>query len=821
MIQTNSGIWITDLDGVAKCAYKPTDKQLEYHQCVAPNALFWGGRGSGKSICGRWDAHLRALSHPGFTYVILRRTYPELQKALALDTPIPTPTGFTSMGELQVGDTIFALDGTPTTVLHKSIPSIDQHGTYKLTFDDGETIIASAGHKWHTLTAKERSAESRQRRGKIQHARTADPQGSVRTTQEIATTLYAEGGVRSNHAIRLGSAWQIAPKDLPIDPYVLGVWLGDGSSSQGIITSNDTEIIDYIRSAGYEVTKHTSKFGYGVLGLAAQLRDNQLLHNKHIPTQYLFASFDQRLALLQGLMDTDGHCRMEGLSTFTNTDARRSLAEGVFILAVSLGLKPRWSAQDILIKKTGRISKAYTVQWTSSEPVFRLPRKLVRLPKTLRSSQRFRYIVKCEQIEDTFCQCIQVDHPSHQFLVGRASIPTHNSHLVHIGREMKMLGGTFHHTDRVAHYPNGSRGFFSHCATDDDVLNLLSAEFALMIFDELSTFEWDMFVKLSASVRVPIDSGLIAMVRGLTNPLGPSAQKVMQYFVTKDVDLEEDPDYVAEDWQAIKANLSDNPHIDQTQYKKRFAGLPAHVRKAWLDGDFVLENSLFDFTPTKDGKPYHVLPSINIEDLVAKARIYRVYDHGWFPDPAYCAWIAHLGNRYIVFHEKTWYKTIVADIATSIKEEDKLLGIDRIYSTYCDPSIDIHTGAEIRTIKDIFESNGVPMECSINKRELFASAVHTALNEEAFPGIPRLQIYCDGKRGAPYLVKALPMQRYNPKNPLALADHKDDHPVVSLAYFLISLGSSEQRTYTERAVKPWLRPRTTAKPFVLGNDSVR
>jgi len=310
------------------------------------------------------------------------------------------------------------------------------------------------------------------------------------------------------------------------------------------------------------------------------------------------------------------------------------------------------------------------------------------------------------------------------------------------------------------------------------------------------------------------------MVRAATNPLGPSAGDIMRYFVTKDVDLEEEPDYNPADWYSIHANLADNPHLDQDQYRKRFSGLPAHVRKAWVEGEFVLENALFDFYPKRAGKPYHVINDLDIEKLVKAARIYRCYDHGWAPDPAYCAWIAHLGNRYIVFHEEIWLKTIVTDIAAEIKEVDKRLGIERVVATYCDPTIDINTGMDIRTIKDLFEANGVPMECSINKRDAFAFAVHTGLAEEAEPGIPRLQIYINGRQGAPYLAKAIPMQRYDPKKPLAMDDQKDDHPVVAIAYFLLSHSSEERREWSPKSIKPWMRPKKGEKS-VLGSESVR
>lgn len=417
-------------------------------------------------------------------------------------------------------------------------------------------------------------------------------------------------------------------------------------------------------------------------------------------------------------------------------------------------------------------------------------------------------------------------HPGFNYLILRRTYPElQKSHLVHVPREMKQLGGYFHYTDRIAHYPNGSRGYFSHCATEEDVLNLLSAEFALMIFDELSTFEWEMFTKLSASVRVPVNSELTAMVRGLTNPLGPSAQKIVQYFVNKDVELDEDPDYLPSDWHSIHANLDDNPHLDREQYKKRFSGLPAHVRKAWVDGEFVLENALFDFRPTLKNaagevKPFHVTPDLDLKKILSVATVYRAIDAGWFPDPTVVLWIAHLGNRYIVFHEMLRYKTPAPEIAKDILDADLMMGIKRVAMTYCDPSMDINTTADVRTVKDIYEANGIPMECSVNKRDMFASSVHNALAQEAGENVPKLQIYHRGSIGCPYLTKTIPMMRFNPKDPAKMDDHRDDHAVVTLAYFLISGASIDQAPITFEQMRPWMKAKRQPNS-VLGYDQVR
>lgn len=419
--------------------------------------------------------------------------------------------------------------------------------------------------------------------------------------------------------------------------------------------------------------------------------------------------------------------------------------------------------------------------------------------------------------------------PGFTYIILRRTYPQlQSSHIMFLSQEMKKLGGYFHHTDKIAYYPNGSMGFYRHCQTEEDALNLLSAQFIWLGFDEISTFEWDMITKLAASVRVRTDSGLTGMVRACTNPLGVSADMINKYYVTHDVEPEEDPDYNPKDWFAVKVRLEEGVGIDLVQYRKRFAGMASHIRKAWLDGEFQMENALFDFIPTRYNEgtglstPYHVINQIDLTKIISKAQIYRTYDHGYFPDPAVCLWIAHLGNRYIVIHEKLWYKTIASEIATEMKEITSNLGINRVVTTYCDPTIDINTGADIRTIKDTFEMGGIPMECSVNSRELYAASVHTALAEEVDGETPRLQLFSAGKySGCPYLIKTLPQMRYDPKHPQRLAQHKDDHGVVALAYFLISSGAMEHRSASHPSpLRRWQQPKT-GKQWVLGNDQVQ
>ena len=387
------------------------------------------------------------------------------------------------------------------------------------------------------------------------------------------------------------------------------------------------------------------------------------------------------------------------------------------------------------------------------------------------------------------------------------------NHLLDISKEMQLLGGYYHATNFIAHYPTGSRLFFSYVGHEGDALNLLGAEFLAAYFDELSVIPWEFFLKLQASVRVTKSSGLRAVIRAATNPFGESAGDIEKYFVTKDVDPDEDPDYDPSEWGYLQVNMEDNPFLDIEQYKKRFANLPPHLRKAWLEGEYADEEALFDFKPNKDGLPYHVLEDIDLQPLLKHAQVYRSIDLGW-NDPTYVLWIAHLGNRFVAFHEMVRYKTIIPDIAEMIREEEAKLGVTRVHGTYIDPTADVNTVTEIRTNKDIFESCGIPVEPSINNRELFASSVHLALGEEVGPHTPRLQVYRGNSFfGCPYLIKAIPLMRCDIKKVMKLADHRHDHPVVTLAYFLISHSSLERKSFTQQHMPRWMRPHMPRKHY--------
>lgn len=420
-------------------------------------------------------------------------------------------------------------------------------------------------------------------------------------------------------------------------------------------------------------------------------------------------------------------------------------------------------------------------------------------------------------------------YPGYKYVVIRKTFPElEKTHLYALPREIKLLGGTYNQTKHIAYYPNGSQGFFSQCNTEEDVLNLLGGEFYLAFFDEVTTLPWEHFNKLSISVRAPVGSGLVPTVRAATNPLGESAMDVKKYWIDHDVTFEENPDYNPADWRSIRVDMDDNPYLDTKQYKKRFSTLPDHVRKAWLDGEFSLENALFDFRPKvrlENGEiiQYHIVNDLDLPKILKYATIYRAIDAGWFPDPTVVLWIAHLGNRHIVFNELVDYKVTAAEWAERIKDEDKRLGIKTVAMTYCDPTMDMNTTADVRTIREIYEANGIPIEPSINKRDMFATTLHNTLAEQADEHLPRIQFFVNGQQGCPYLVKTIPQMRYDQKRPSFMANHKDDHAVVALAYYLLSHSADPHSgaVYNGSSQLPkWMQEKQTERR-PLGYDNVR
>jgi len=372
-------------------------------------------------------------------------------KRLSVDTPVPTPNGWETMGSLKAGMEIFDEQGR-RCVVEIAHEIVTPPTAYRITFDDDSTIDADAEHLWLTFSASELSALTRRdpewrrarrakrpskvggkksalftisiaARNRLRHAVLAEPRGTVRTTTELARTLRTPSG-RANHAIPVAKTLELPERELPSDPYLLGLWLGDGTARDGRVSSADHAILDAFCAAGHTV-RHLANYDYRVHGLTRTLRGLGVLGHKHVPASYLRASQDQRLALLQGLMDTDGTvAKHSGAAEFTTTSS--TLRDAVQELIVSLGWKAR--AREGRAKLHGKdCGPKWTFKWVADRPVFRLERKRRVQRLACRRTTRFRYLVACDEIMPVPMRCITVDSASGLFLAGRAMIPTHNT----------------------------------------------------------------------------------------------------------------------------------------------------------------------------------------------------------------------------------------------------------------------------------------------------------------------------------------------------------------------------------------------------------
>jgi replicative DNA helicase len=228
-----------------------------------------GSRNGGMTGVPTGFADLDALTnglHPGQMIVIAAR--PAIGKALALDTPLVTPAGWTTMGEVSVGDRLFGADGRPVTVV-AATEVMYGRPCYEVEFSDGEVIVADGEHQWLTWTRAARRYDTQARGGSKNYAQPVPPR--VATTEQIAATLRCETvDGRPNHAVARAGPLDLPEVDLPIPPFALGVWLGDGHSASARFTSMDTEIVMNVEASGLVAVHQGGRLAYSMAFPAAR-----------------------------------------------------------------------------------------------------------------------------------------------------------------------------------------------------------------------------------------------------------------------------------------------------------------------------------------------------------------------------------------------------------------------------------------------------------------------------------------------------------------------------------------------------------------------
>ena len=319
--------------------------------------------------------------HAGQMIVVAAR--PAVGKALAVETPLPTPDGWTTMGDVQVGDRLIGADGRPTTVV-AATEVMTGRPCFEVEFSDGTVVVADAEHGWLTETVDGVGA-------------------AVRTTREIAATTWVDGADRNpvaRHRVRTCRPLEGTRHLLPHPPYVLGVALVTATTG----CRPDLETLAHLEGASQ----------WSCAEVAARLDEPR------IPAAYLRASEAQRRELLAGVLDTAGDVTPRGCVTIDDLPA--ALAADVQELVVGLGHQCAPGAGA-----GGSVRLAVC----ADDDVFRAEDKRLRhkVARAERTGDDCRVIVDVRPVTSVPVRCVEVDNGDHLYLAGRSMVPTHNSTL--------------------------------------------------------------------------------------------------------------------------------------------------------------------------------------------------------------------------------------------------------------------------------------------------------------------------------------------------------------------------------------------------------
>lgn len=392
--------------------------------------------------------------------------------ALALDTQILTPCGWNTMGNIKIGDLVYGDDGNIYPVIMTSDVMLD-HECYKITFCDKTEIIADADHRWCVRNVKYNSLK-------------------VISTKNIYKTHLYRNGNRSRYSVDLCKPIIGQDKHLLIHPYLLGLWLGDGNSYSAQITATNEDAVEYSKILTLlginHVVRHIQKklpniSNIKLEGYNKHLSSLRLLGKgkKHIPPEYLTASFSQRMDILRGLIDTDGHIDKLGWAEFYNVN--EVLADDVFSLIASLGFKPHKKRhKNSPSPSTGNTTQdIFEIGFQPNDTIriANLERKYKRQKHIRRSREtNGRYIKKVECVGSIPVRCIGIENKSHLYLASRALVPTHNSEI----EVLKTLHGMI--------YGRYARGVLYLFPTRDDVTDFSKGRFQPLIAENKIISTW-------------------------------------------------------------------------------------------------------------------------------------------------------------------------------------------------------------------------------------------------------------------------------------------------------------------------------------------
>ena len=537
-------------------------------------------------------------------------------KAMPKDTLIPTPDGERLLGEIKVGDFVFDRKGHPTKVL--GVYDRGVRRCFELTFSDGRKTRCCDEHIWPCYTSKKNLKNL-----------------TLQEMMEKGIRISAKSGARFRMPIN--GCVEFSEKELPVHPYILGVFLGDGCCKERYLTlsSNDLPVVEKVAKILNATAEKLSENNYSwrfmkggkaittkeVFGDIASwvMRGS---NEKAIPAYYLHGSSDQRIALLQGLFDTDGSVssKSNGLASFSTTSSE--LYAGVSYLLRSLGLSASTSSKAVCrgrVKQNGTCSTDYVVR-THLKPdqfdvCFSLPRQIEKLKAVFGAFKRpskctervaltdVREIEPCDQV------CILVDNPEHLFLANDFLV-THNTHraiedwfvpsfnggknlMVSLSTLVALNGARRANTQGYSTTPC-SIAMYNLCANTNRMKSWVSA-YNVYCIDELSQWGLEQLDTFISIAQMALESGASFVCMGDISQIGSFLGRgnllymlMQNYPVTK---LTENHRASSNDLIDFVWNVAGTRSRNFTRFRVDDAGLEEYVHRTPEDGEMVVTGS--------------------------------------------------------------------------------------------------------------------------------------------------------------------------------------------------------------------------------------
>jgi len=506
-------------------------------------------------------------------------------KALVVNTPILTTTGWKTMGTLKVGDEVYDEKGIPCRVLAKSAVQYNHH-CYAVKFDAGVTIYADEEHLW-----------------KVNY----NGCNFVVTTKQM---------IQQNYMIHV--AEPLAGIEQSYNPYAFGVWLAAGKKRCAVYDI-DQSVADVLSEDGFYVSCVGPK-KYFIQGY---------IHKEHkvIPSEYLLSSYNQRLMMLRGIMDCIGVVHQKYYSVDI---PGKALRQDVIALISSLGIKVKVKGTDL--------------HWRTAENMFRAHKVPTKHDSLQDKYYRVRDVVS---VKSHPVQCIVVDTPSHLFLAGLSLVPTHNSvaqlmaalqyvdipgysailfrktyadlslpgALIDMSKQWLMpfvdtKEVKWSEKDKRYDFPSGATLNFGYLESANDCYRYQGAEFQYIGMDEVTHIDPNNYRYLFSRLRKPKKLDVPLRFRATANPGGQFGEYYYQRFFVEGKDAGR---------IFISAGLNDNPYLDAEAYKESLAELDPIERERLLNGNWEIK-------ATGDLFNRHWFNIVSVAEVPSAARVVRYWD---------------------------------------------------------------------------------------------------------------------------------------------------------------------------------------------------